>query len=191
MDLKFYYQDHEIIFSKDEEVMVNATQMAKAFGKRIDFFLKAEHTQALMEVAQFPPYGGNSDSQEPRKLVVTKGHLGTWMHRVLALKFAAWLDPKFEFWVFSTIEEILFGNQFKAVRHWYDETHRINNRAIEIRSEQSKLRHAIKDLEEVKQKKEVQGHLNEQKKLWPMPMIRSGLLQIFSPLPMLKNWSSW
>lgn len=31
------------------------------------------------------------------------------MHRVLAIKFAAWLNPTFEIWVYSTIERILFG----------------------------------------------------------------------------------
>lgn len=31
------------------------------------------------------------------------------MHRVLALKFAAWLSPDFEVWVYSTIEQLLFG----------------------------------------------------------------------------------
>ncbi len=31
------------------------------------------------------------------------------MHRVLALKFAAWLSPDFEVWVYSTIEKLLFG----------------------------------------------------------------------------------
>ena len=31
------------------------------------------------------------------------------MHRVLALKFAAWLNPSFELWVYSTIETLLFG----------------------------------------------------------------------------------
>ena len=31
------------------------------------------------------------------------------MHRVLALKFAAWLDPVFEVWVYTTIDDILFG----------------------------------------------------------------------------------
>lgn len=31
------------------------------------------------------------------------------MHRILALKFAAWLSPKFELWIYSTIEKLLFG----------------------------------------------------------------------------------
>ena len=32
------------------------------------------------------------------------------MHRILALKFAAWLDPDFEVWIYSTIDKIIFGN---------------------------------------------------------------------------------
>lgn len=38
-----------------------------------------------------------------------KGRNGTYFHRVLALKFAAWLDPMFEVWIYSKIEEVLFG----------------------------------------------------------------------------------
>ena len=41
------------------------------------------------------------------EIIQTKGQSGTWMHRILALKFAAWLDTKFEIWVFSTIDQIL------------------------------------------------------------------------------------
>ena len=37
------------------------------------------------------------------------------MHRILALKFAAWLDPKFEVWVFSTIDQIILGH-YKEVK---------------------------------------------------------------------------
>ena len=32
------------------------------------------------------------------------------MHRILALKFAAWLNPDFEFWVYKTIDFILFDH---------------------------------------------------------------------------------
>ncbi len=42
-------------------------------------------------------------------LYYSSQNTGTWMHRVLALKFAAWLNPAFEIWVYSTIERILFG----------------------------------------------------------------------------------
>jgi hypothetical protein len=35
------------------------------------------------------------------------------MHRLLALKFAAWLHPEFEVWVYTTIEHLLFGRYIK------------------------------------------------------------------------------
>ena len=40
------------------------------------------------------------------------------MERSVALKFAAWLSPKFEVWVYKTIDEILFGEyiQVKAAK---------------------------------------------------------------------------
>lgn len=116
--LEFIYQESEIHFlvnPHNKNVMVNATEMAKMYGKRIDFFLKSEQTKAFMEAAQFPPYGGNSDNEKPLELIVTKGHQGTFMHRILALKFAAWLSPEFEVWIFSTMDEIIFGNYKK---HW-------------------------------------------------------------------------
>lgn len=36
---------------------------------------------------------------------------GTWMHRIQALHFAAWLDARFAVWVFVTIDKILFEQQ--------------------------------------------------------------------------------
>jgi hypothetical protein len=46
-------------------------------------------------------------------LVLSKQKTGTWMHRVLALKFAAWLNPDFEVWVYCTIENLLFERYIK------------------------------------------------------------------------------
>jgi hypothetical protein len=48
-------------------------------------------------------------------LKVVKGgrNSGTWVHRYLALDFAMWLDPYFNYWVISTIDEILFGHARK------------------------------------------------------------------------------
>lgn len=108
---EFIYQDTKIHFAlgNQKNVMVNATEMAKAFNKRIDFFLKAEKTKAFIKVLEFTPYGGNSAPLNSKEIISTHGQNGTYFHRILALKFAAWLDPKFELWVFSTIDEIMFG----------------------------------------------------------------------------------
>lgn len=128
--IEFEYNNQSIEFLQaDNNIMINATQMAKVFNKRIDFFLKSENTKAFIkeleltisEVNQskkgieFPPYGGNSEKDIREQVLKTRGSAGTFMHRILALKFAAWLSPKFELWVFTTIEQIVFS-QFKEIK---------------------------------------------------------------------------
>lgn len=110
--VQFIYNNQEIDFlqSSDENVMVNATQMAKVFEKRIDHFLKSDHTKEFINALEFTPFGGNSEPLKREDIIQTKGQSGTWMHRILALKFAAWLDPKFEVWVFTTIDKIILGH---------------------------------------------------------------------------------
>ncbi|MEM9888471.1 MAG: KilA-N domain-containing protein [Bacteroidota bacterium] len=47
---------------------------------------------------------------------IIKGGLqyqGTWMDEKLALKFAAWLSPRFELWVYDRIYELLTTGQTK------------------------------------------------------------------------------
>jgi hypothetical protein len=114
--LNFTYNNQQIEFLQgDNNIMVNATQMAKVFNKRIDFFLKSDNTKAFIKVLKFPPYGGNLKPLKDVDIIKSKGRLGTFMHRILALKFAAWLDPKFELWVFSTIDKIIFA-QFQEIK---------------------------------------------------------------------------
>ncbi|MGB8705198.1 MAG: KilA-N domain-containing protein, partial [Gillisia sp.] len=98
--LEFIFQDTQIHFllQNEGEVMVNATEMAKVFQKRIDVFLKSDHAKAFIKVLQFPPNGVNSEEIPMDKIIQTRGHMGTFFNRLLALKFAAWLDPEFEVW---------------------------------------------------------------------------------------------
>lgn len=115
------YEGHEIEFNlSSTALMVNATEMAKVFGKRVDVFLKSDHAKAFIEALEFTPNGVNSE-QLPREKIITRNHRnGTWMHPYLALKFAAWLDPKFEVWVYFTINKVLFGHyqsMAESLRH--------------------------------------------------------------------------
>jgi len=112
--LEFMYQETQISFlvnGTDQNVMVNATEMAKLFGKRIDNFLKADHTKRFIKSLETspntPPNGG--------VLTQWKGRNGMYFDRRLALKFAAWLDSDLEVWIFSTMDEIIFGSYKK---HW-------------------------------------------------------------------------
>ena len=137
--LEFIYQENEIHFlvnPTDKNVMINATEMAKMFGKRTDHFLKTDHAKAFIDACNLPPNGG--------RLIENRGRNGVYFERRLALKFAAWLDPKFEVWVFSTIDEIVYGNYQK---HW--EAHAAQEKArLEMETLERKLK-TSPDLETV------------------------------------------
>ena len=110
--IQFIYNDTGVDFRSNgnEDLMVNATQMAKIFGKRIDVFLKTDHANEFINALELTPFGGRSVPLKRQDIIKTLNGSYTWMHRILALKFAAWLDPKFEVWVFSTIDKILLGH---------------------------------------------------------------------------------
>lgn len=125
--LEFMYQETQIHFlvnPMQENVMINATEMAKAFDKRVDVFLKTDHAKAFIKVLLSTLYGGNKTILTMDEILYANKKAGTFMHRILALKFAAWLDANFEVWVFSKIEEITFGNYKK---HW--EAHALQEQA--------------------------------------------------------------
>src|SRR3989338_1048225 len=106
--IQFIYQDTEIHFALGNEgnVMVNATEMAKIFDKRVDHFTRSDHARKFISLLEneiiHTPNGG--------RIIDNRGRNGIYFDRRLALKFAAWLDVEFELWVFSTIDNILFGH---------------------------------------------------------------------------------
>jgi hypothetical protein len=98
----------------DGSIMVNATQMAKAFNKDVYQFTRTDNMQkfikAFCQTAKLR--FGDEFSPNGKLIKICKGDpsiSGTWMHRTVAIKFAAWLDPYFELWIYKTIDEILFG----------------------------------------------------------------------------------
>lgn len=100
----YSYEGSNVTFSSGENVMINATQMAKPFGKTAAFWLKNQQTkefiQELSELRKINStdlvqvkYGGSTP--------------GTWMHKDVAMEFARWLSPKFAIWCNDRIEELL------------------------------------------------------------------------------------
>lgn len=115
---QFIYNEINVAFMlnpNNNHLMVNATQMAKIFDKRIDVFLKSDHAKEFIKTLQLPPNGGRSFSLKEEEIIKTINGKATWMHRLLALKFAAWLEVEFEIWIYNTIDSILFGHYKK---HW-------------------------------------------------------------------------
>ena len=105
------FEQNNITFllSKDNGMMINATEMAKIFGKQVNEFMSNERTVLFIKECL---NNGNSryiNIKFYSDLYRTNQKSGTYMHRILALKFAAWLSPKFELWIYSTIERLLFG----------------------------------------------------------------------------------
>ncbi|EOA58965.1 MULTISPECIES: KilA-N domain-containing protein [Bacteroides] len=105
------FKENPITFALDKNngMMVNATEMAKAFDRDLYQFTKSEDTKKFIEACQKPANAGLLGIVNESDLIISRQKSGTYMHRVLAIKFAAWLNPDFEIWVYSTIERILFG----------------------------------------------------------------------------------
>lgn len=110
--VKFEYEGHFITFDfGDGNKMVNATEMAKPFKKLVGNFLKSQHAKDYIVLLEDRYSIWNNGDEKREVLRVVQGGTpelqGTWMDEKLALKFASWLSPKFELWVYDKIYELL------------------------------------------------------------------------------------
>lgn len=110
--LDFIYNETTISFEPTgkDEVMVNATETAKVFGKQVESFTRNDSTQNFISECLKNENSRYLGIENEDDLLSSKQKSGTWMHRILALKFAAWLDPAFELWVWKTIDTIIIGH---------------------------------------------------------------------------------
>lgn len=131
---EFTFGGQPIHFQKENrDIMINAAEMGRQFGKSPKDFLRTETTKNFInELSQKE----NLPLGKIINVVYGGEHNGTWMHRKLALKFAGWLSPKFELWVYDVIENILFG-EAQVLRNNNDELRVIINRINEIDKEYS------------------------------------------------------
>lgn len=108
----FIYKEQTVDFlpTGENNLMVNATQMAKIFRRQVVAFLRNDDTKNFISECLKSENSHFLGVKNETDLIYSKQKTGTWMHRVLALKFAAWLDPAFELWVYITIDKILLGH---------------------------------------------------------------------------------
>lgn len=108
------YKGHRIFFRFDQSsVMVNATHMANAFGKRTTNFLRNESTKEYIKVLLSQEYAEEYGFESIDDIYKVKPKQDTWMCKLLAIKFAYWLSPHFEAWVTKKIEKLVNPNQKK------------------------------------------------------------------------------
>lgn len=143
------FEEHEIAFDLFRgDLMVNATEMAKPFGKRPENFTRLASTKrliaALKEDVKNEIYPLTSEGID-RKISYTKRgfHAGTFMCEELALSFAMWLSPEFNVWIMKMVKEIIFGNNPELVREAVMNMPRIQKELDRLRKRRNRARNII------------------------------------------------
>lgn len=98
--------------SFQENGYLNATAIAKQYGKRVGDYLRNERTQEYIEALAENLSRTRKITLDKNQLVVVKnGGIGngTWLYPKLAVDFARWLNPKFAVWCDEQIEILLNG----------------------------------------------------------------------------------
>lgn len=161
--IKFDYEGQKISFEfADGNKMINATEMSKPFkGKLVADFLRLKTTKEFILLLE-SRYGNSHNGTTTRVLRVVQGGepelQGTWMDEKLALKFAAWLSPAFELWVYDKIQELLttgktelkevpptgFSATLRLLAQQWEEQEKINS---EVRKELDDTAERLDELE--------------------------------------------
>lgn len=164
METKDFKYNGEVVGFEvnDKNVMVNATQMAKVFNAEVARFMENQGTQKFIEACLKTRNSAFLKVKSKEDLVISKQKSGTFMHRILALKFAAWLNPDFEIWVYSTIDNILFGSYIEDEKN-LKEIARVQTKISE--KEQYLATHPIQqEIEELKKTEQKAKKLLELRK---------------------------
>jgi hypothetical protein len=104
--------NHEVnglqISQRHDDGYINLTQMAKAYGKRIDNWLRLKDTQDLLIEFERQEKLNTSDLRDLNSaLIIRRGKYdgGTWGHPDIAIQFAQWLDKSFALQVSRWVRE--------------------------------------------------------------------------------------
>lgn len=120
--IAFPYQGQDIRFSTNG--WINATEIAKCHGKRLDHWLENTETERYMQ--SLAKHLNTPDSGD---LICTQRGRGggTWLHPKLAVAFARWIDVDFGVWADMQIDQLLRGD-ISATEHYAAATEALENR---------------------------------------------------------------
>lgn len=102
----FSYNGSSVSFFNEKNVMVNATEMAKVFGKRPVDYLRLPSTSELIKAIVRKSHISENQLVTTQQGSTINGG-GTWMHEDVALDFAQWLSVDFKLWCNDRIKELL------------------------------------------------------------------------------------
>lgn len=139
----FEYEGNKISFEMGGEKFVNITEMAKAFPEiryPVNQFFRSKQTALFINALHNSLNNSRYDNSRIDKIrgynatnlakhfpelikIVRGGNLpqGTWVHYKIAMKFAAYLNPYFEVWVYDVIYNVLSNDTLKQIEElkWY------------------------------------------------------------------------
>jgi len=105
------------VHQRTKDKMFNATELAKQWNstikkgrKDVSNFLENKNTKEFLQALSEDL---NSDTRNLVSIVRGKNQ-GTWMHPYLFIKFAMWLNPKFEVKVIKFVYDELIKNRHSA-----------------------------------------------------------------------------
>jgi len=127
----------------ETELYINATEVAKSFGKKPDNWLRNKDVKDYIKALLFRfSHLSNGDL-----VVIKQGgnpqEQGTWIHKKLIIAFARWLSPDFAVWCDIQIEDILKNGVSQFVQE--TETDR-NLKGLEFAFKHLKVNEASKIL---------------------------------------------
>lgn len=159
---KFNYNGSEITFDLGNgEVMVNATEMAKVFGKKPNDFLRLKSTMEFIDAYKVARGIPEADFSGLIDIVNGGAYFGTWMHEDVAIEFARWLSPEFSIWCNDRIKELL-THGFTASPDKLDELVNNPDLVIELANGLKKQRARAELAERQRQVAETQHALAEE-----------------------------
>ncbi|MDR2274305.1 MAG: phage antirepressor KilAC domain-containing protein [Sphingobacterium sp.] len=98
----FSYEGNQVTFKNEQgTTYVNATQMAKSFGKQPKDWLRLQGSTDFVNALVEARHISLGDT------VKVQNGIGTWMHEDVALEFSRWLSPAFSIWCNDRIKELL------------------------------------------------------------------------------------
>lgn len=102
----FQYNGNIVTFRTEKGITyINATDMARPFGKQPYEYLRLPSTNELVKAVT-----GKSRNGEYQAVITERGGSGgggTWLHEDVALDFAQWLSVDFRLWCLARLKELL------------------------------------------------------------------------------------
>ena len=143
----FSYNGNDITFNSGDGILINATEMAKPFGKRPVDYLRLPSTNELIEAkVRF----SHLEKEDLVKTVQGGSNPGTWMQEDIALDFAQWLSVDFRLWCNDRVKELLKRGYVIANPDSFagqNELLDLKRELLETKEENNKLKYELQSID--------------------------------------------